>query len=521
MLGQVTVDERKLLQELAVFDGMVQTKSEHATFQSTAQRSSSPILRIPIELTSSIFRAAIGGLSYDNERKAEKMLYNLSHVCEAWRLIALSLPDLWTSFTSTNPSNSDLERLTAHLSRSDNKFLDLHFELNTTIDKEAFKGLMKIATRHITRWKRFVLRSALSSAGHFIPNAQYWRNFFKAVFIEWLSAPNLEVIDIVINPSRSPLELVIPSNSDLPEIPYFQGGAPKLAQARFDSWSLMACKPLSHNVTTLHIGDLHDSGPKYPFTAFLDILASSQLTDLSLSGNIFRQRFEQNARPVLSPELKHIRLANCWALASNIFQYLRAPKLELLVLIRMSLNSSWTFPEAEYDPSAPLNIFPSIRSLAFIDCNTSITCVEHLADITRAATDLYIDHDFNVVTPGSDLFCLMAQTPEANILWPNLCTMHCRIDQLMEGHSDFNIFLDVITRRWETLKKHCVLKLHDEDAQAWEEYDPETWSRLVEGGFYDEWLAADEVDFVPWPPRATQKFDRLWEDEFITSYGKA
>ncbi|KAF8874203.1 hypothetical protein CPB84DRAFT_583859 [Gymnopilus junonius] len=299
-----------LVLELAVLSKEItETKVQYARLQRTMANERLPSLNIPIEVTAEIFREATFGLFDEDESTArEETLRALSHTCHTWRAIVLSLPELWAYFTSTTDRLSDLDRLSIYLSRSKNKPLDLYFYLYPAVKEEAsgnvlqtavIQAILKAAVGHISRWRRFVLRFV------FEVETASWPNFIFEIITNQLFPSNLEVIVIDIDPTKDPSLLAFPPLLQDPVQPYFQDGAPRLLHATFDTWSLTAYKPLAHNVTTLHIRHPPNSIRRYPFTEFLDILASSRLVNLSLSGDAFHP-------PLWRPTYSHTSERQNW-----------------------------------------------------------------------------------------------------------------------------------------------------------------------------------------------------------------
>ncbi|PPQ82580.1 hypothetical protein CVT26_012387 [Gymnopilus dilepis] len=135
---------------------------------------------LPIELLSIVF---LLGASYDDPYADGPFLLKpeqeykpvpssnfqvvVSHVCQHWRLVALSIPTLWTTLHFTDPSH--LSRAKTYLSRcssSQNYLLDVLVETvhaddhvpGRTLYNEELDQIFHIIIPHIKRWRAFHLK---------------------------------------------------------------------------------------------------------------------------------------------------------------------------------------------------------------------------------------------------------------------------------------------------------------------------------------------------------------------------
>ncbi|KAF8874219.1 hypothetical protein CPB84DRAFT_1797846 [Gymnopilus junonius] len=462
----------------------------------------SPIVQIPIEITVSIFQEAIRG--GENNSQID-FACTLSHVCHLWRSISLSLPTLWTSFEYKH-RRSDLHRLSTYLQRSCNQLLDLRFEIGPTDNDHLWRDLLRKAVEHVSRWQRFALL--------FESRMKYPHNIFS--IFKTLSAPNLEVIEVGMDPSS---EGQFPLANSAPFC--FKGGAPKLLQARFDSWSLKLSSPLT-SITTLQIAHPRDHRETLTFASFLDLLKSSRLVNLSLSGPAYHEPL-QGTWPAVAPELRNFRIADCDAVAFNLWNYVKAPKLELLIIIDANPNTlnQTLLPNTNSQQSdADQGPFPSLSTLAFVSCRIDSLSLSRIANLTKSVTSLYVnDCDCNgYFSEDSNPLTIMTNLSPGTILWPQLRAVYCAMENFFQEFKDLEGILNAITCRQDFLRTHCILNLLDSDAKAWEERDPDTWKELLAGGFFMTWVPVAGMDLVPWPPQFLQKYSHRWDHIFMACY---
>lgn len=113
------------------------------------------------ELLSQIFILA----AHDSHDRYDAILYPIvvSHVCAAWRQIAISTSGLWTSIILTHPSPwSQLSRTVTYLSRSRNRPLDLFLdfrdpswnweEASHTFGWKHMENAIRLLIPHVERW---------------------------------------------------------------------------------------------------------------------------------------------------------------------------------------------------------------------------------------------------------------------------------------------------------------------------------------------------------------------------------
>ncbi|KAK7063526.1 F-box domain-containing protein [Favolaschia claudopus] len=126
-----------------------------------------PILSLPVEITSEIFKQHLiqffGSPSeadvlpfVDLARARDGGPFLLSHVCRAWRSIALNMPSLWSrvrvSSSDTDPSDWR-ELLQCWLARADSQLLDL--DLTAGFDQNQTTRLFSTVAPYSSQWRSF------------------------------------------------------------------------------------------------------------------------------------------------------------------------------------------------------------------------------------------------------------------------------------------------------------------------------------------------------------------------------
>jgi len=129
----------------------------------------SPARRLPPELLGEIF---VQCLDKSNNLSKTTPPYVLSKVCQRWRKVALSLPDLWRHLPPLVSSASVNLRVRqrmacveAHLERSGNAGLTFYFCKSTT--PEVDDCILEALFRHSRRWERISLKISEEVCAHF------------------------------------------------------------------------------------------------------------------------------------------------------------------------------------------------------------------------------------------------------------------------------------------------------------------------------------------------------------------
>src|SRR6266446_8540783 len=137
--------------------GIAITKAQ--TKYDTIYNKDPPILRLPTEVAWLIFREAISALEIyrkDNKIKAYLPEVAISHVCQQWRLAAIGLPILWSSFYYHGPSvtRATLHRFKIYLDRSNSNQLELWLDFRRLIrDHELHSAVLDMALTVVHRWR--------------------------------------------------------------------------------------------------------------------------------------------------------------------------------------------------------------------------------------------------------------------------------------------------------------------------------------------------------------------------------
>ncbi|KAJ7466020.1 hypothetical protein FB451DRAFT_1041286, partial [Mycena latifolia] len=85
-----------------------------------------PVRRVPLEILAHIFLCYTNLLGKVESVEVKNGVWILGHICSYWRAVALSTPDLWTSFRSLSPSHEGAPPLVqAWLDRAGNRPLSI------------------------------------------------------------------------------------------------------------------------------------------------------------------------------------------------------------------------------------------------------------------------------------------------------------------------------------------------------------------------------------------------------------
>ncbi|KDR75632.1 hypothetical protein GALMADRAFT_491991 [Galerina marginata CBS 339.88] len=454
-----------------------------------------PISTIPAEISSAIFKTACTDSSpfiNGGQLGTKRVEVTISHVSHQWRSQSLSCPEIWSTFAHDNYRQKiSMDRLSIYLKRSGSRPLNLWIVLSKNdLEPTAITLLLNFLTEHAMRWRRFFL--SLASPGIAWPPSN----------LEPLEAPNLQSLEVYI-PDQHP---------DFPLV-FLEGGTPKLDSVRMDSVSFKSLI-LPSQISTLQI-ELEGHFPQ-PWSTFLDILKCPNLKNLSLFGSNFRQPTGDDSRQIIvANRLQHLRCSDP-VVAREIWPLLQAPRLELAIFKEIPLNE-WNFPDEVTTLNTSPCLFPSLHTLALINCDFEDE--NHpllLAYATKAVRHLYITHESRYVE-SSAFHHMVRQSPET-ILWPNLETLSFMVE--MDDDSDLSpaSCLEVVECRLRVLQKHCILRLFDTEMQWWMSADPQSWSILRDKGFYQriDGYCEGDIDYIPWPPRSDSGFHRLAEEKFLS-----
>ena len=158
-----------------------------------------PIFTLPVEIICLIFREAHSVMEInrkDDQIQVHPTEVAISHVCRQWRLTAIGLPILWSSFYYHGPSATyaTLSRFEIYLERSKLNPLELWLDSRQpTPDHELNVAILDMALTVVSRWQLVSIFSNGDSR-----NSMSTSNFVRLKLKE-LHAPHLEYLALYSN----------------------------------------------------------------------------------------------------------------------------------------------------------------------------------------------------------------------------------------------------------------------------------------------------------------------------------
>ncbi|KAH9483556.1 hypothetical protein JR316_0003026 [Psilocybe cubensis] len=475
-------------------------------------------LSLPIELLYFIFEH----LQNQTQEEPNDLLAEIvvSHVCSAWRSIAIGYPRFWSwyAYRHEKRHKQELERLVVYLERSCNHPLYLWFVLRSylpgprilhprahsdTKESRAISLIQK-ATKHARRWRciSIDIRGAEESY-------QRSSSFFSP--LQNLSFPELETFEVYV-----PRLLYSAYLDDL-----FGGelATPKLWFVRIDPISSLHFNP-PHSITTLELhweyGDPYPLMPEF-LEVLLEIMASPMLTTVSIIGEMFDDACTTgflSKRKRFSTSIKNLRCSSS-IFSSAIFRHFQFPRLEMLFLQEIVLRRIFNF--RPIDPI--LKIFPRLRTLILLNCySLTRECIISLAQYTQNVKHLYILQDPALLIgvhlvdyeERSVFFAIVDEKILSNTtIWPDLDTVmfSTPLPHVISSEQVASC-IDIVQIR----KKQCMLRIPRYNAKYWESEDPVLWASFSDTGKL-EIIPVDANKsigrWLPWPSRKLQGIKRL------------
>lgn len=273
--------------------------------------------RIPPEILSEIF--TLVAVDYYEARRwhhygsthAYKWI-TLTHVCRAWREIALNTPRLWSHIVLTQPTVAKQV-----LARSKKAPLWLSASLNHSDDQRA--ETLDVLMKESARLKEL----HLTGPAHTV----------QALSAKWrTSADLLETINISSDFRQFDPASLLPAPPLSSQI--FSGQTPKLSHLQLHRIAVDWSNPLFCNtLKTLIIHTVYDNAPSLgEFSHLLDALeAMPQLETLQLNESIPRlpddaTQLSHNVQRTISlPHLRHIELFSDAIDSANLLRHISAP----------------------------------------------------------------------------------------------------------------------------------------------------------------------------------------------------
>lgn len=371
-------------------------------------------------------------------------------------------------------------------------------------------GTVDCIVANVRRLRRFSLRIE-----------RRWPAIFLFAEIEYLAAPNLEVLEI----SCPEFDDEMGSPPKLPR-PFFKRGTPELLSLRLDAASFEKSAPMVwDNMTTVTVQVERDSNvhmfDRCPWTAFVALIQCRNLKHLTLAGSIFSFPLTSDlGRPTVSRNLVHFRCSD-QCVNSYMWLLFRAPKLELLIIRRFAVSAAKFVNAADgVRDCADADLFPSLHTLILMDCcpghgpETAQTALQ-LSKATASAMRLVLVQwdDLGVM---NNLLAADSST-QGPLLWPRLET----ITFLYQGRATrprvpWSKCMSMLERRSSLLKKPCKLGLKKHHATQWKTSTPMLWAQFVKAGFFlGEFTDQDHHEAVPWPISGDNPFDKTSELHFL------
>ena len=435
------------------------------------------IFELPTEILCIIFWLACGPSPFENgaEHLSAYTEVPISHVCRRWRSTSLNYPKLWTTiiYDRRLPKMRRyqvVDHLKTYIRRAAGHPLDVRFASLQLYDEDNVYLMLESLLENSSTWHRITLTLPFY--------------IFEIELIDRLRdahAPLLESYEIEVcgyHPSS-----YLPSSPPL-TTPILSPGSPRLTHLSFRTLVFPSSIPCSPYLTTIHIEALKYT---YARTAFFTILRLPSLTNLSVGRMTFLDLFDATSgiEPIIARELVQFR-CSAVAVARCIWAFLRAPKLEVLVLKGIPINSCHFPPAVAVADSSEgvANTFPSLRTVVVLDCEVQgrmRTNARDLANATKSVTNLLISS----ANPSISIFSSILYYHKQGVqLWPNLEFVALN---LFETYGFFpSQIMDFLSSRSGLLHPRLKMTLSEDVASTWKDEDPVSWSTFLESGHYNQ-----------------------------------
>jgi hypothetical protein len=430
-----------------------------------------------------------------------RMEINVSQVCRLWRSMALTYPELWSTFAHDDlwSSNIPLDCLLAYLQRSGNCLVDLYFRLGDN-KREDWVATMDLIVLHVSRWRRLSLRID-----------RPWPADYLFASIEYLLAPNLEMLEVCT--PHFPKD-TLPFGYREFSRPFFRNGVPKLTSLRLDSTSFIRCKPRSLDTLTAVTVHIHDnfamqSTKRTPWSTFVSLISSPNLMHLSIVGQVFdTPNVSELTKYAISPRLANFRCSDNTILYF-MWQLVRAPRLKLLIIKNLGVEGFF-MPDQLDDAE----ILSSLSTLVLLNCSPFAIQKTILGHATHYVKHLTIVRTRDL---GPTVMDNLLDKTEGTMIWPGLETIiYLRLDiKKRAPREDPSTYVAMLERRSRVLNKKCKLGLTAAHANKLKSKDSKSWTKLNKDGFYlGSFSETHGRELVPWPARDAAPFDISSEHHF-------
>jgi len=432
---------------------------------------------LPTEILCIIFWLACGPSPFENgaEHLPAYTEVPISHVCRRWRSTSLNYPKLWTTIIydirlRKMRRHQVVDHLKTYIRRAAGHPLDVRFASLQLYDEDNVYLMLELLLGNSSTWHRISLTLPFY--------------IFETKLIDRLRdthAPLLESYEIEVCGYHPSSYLPNP-----PSTPILSLGSPRLTHLSFRTlvfpWSI----PCSPNLTTIHIEALKYT---YTRTAFFSILRLPSLTTLSVGRVTFLDIFDvtSGVEPIIAHELVQFR-CSAVAVARCIWYFVRAPKLDILVLEGIPINSC-LFPPAALSAAdsgdGVANIFPSVRTVVILDCEVQggiRTDAKDLASATRSVTNLLVSS----ADPSNSIFSsILYYHQQGAQLWPNLEFIALNLFETQRFFQPSQI-MDFLISRSGLHHPRLKMILSEDVASTWKDEDPISWSTFLESGHYNQ-----------------------------------
>ncbi|KIK10165.1 hypothetical protein K443DRAFT_670792 [Laccaria amethystina LaAM-08-1] len=410
-----------LLQEVnAVERELAEQKSRHASIVNE----NTPIYKLPNELLVIILTT-----SHQLTSRARYPFTVLaSHVSSRWRQVVLATPFLWNDIDLDvrplgHTRGRTLQRLSAHLTRSDPCHLDISLSFGLT---EEVAPYLELISAHSKRWRRLSIVARSERVNDI------------NMFLRPATTPALEHLSLHIGtPQDGLLSPRVAYRHVCPQI--MLAGAPSLSFVRLAGLALGNMHPPSNVISTLHLDGwtrhymTHDQ-----FKTIFEGLPS--LVNLSMNQLCIHHPRDPLAitAPIRLPLLRSLRIRGPCAPPHRLLGLLRLPALESLSLLNMETFDSDTIPTLQilsldscaFGETEILNLFAAFPAVVYLGFDESVQ-------------DIY------------EMLCPMSDDLDTLIPWPSLQSLAVRALQTI----DVDPLCAMISKRAESGKPLATLSL--------------------------------------------------------------
>ncbi|KAF7773331.1 hypothetical protein Agabi119p4_5498 [Agaricus bisporus var. burnettii] len=383
-----TLEHRREQLHRQLSDVELRLRGERARYNALLNTRAS-ISKIPFDLLSSIFLLCQAA---GRPKPYYSFAVAASHVTRHWRTVSLSTPLLWNDVRINIQSLSALNRLEAHLERSDDCFLDLYIQASIP----NIKPVMDLISLHSQRWRRLSITTD---------------NDQVSALLTSLSSPLTPLLE------HLSLQIEIPEEHHSPRSKYpsscpkiLISGAPLLTFVRLGGLALGNLAPPSDRITTLDM----DGFERYymepsQLVALLETLPL--LVNLSL-GQLHihhpRDPFDVTKQITL-PLLRSLRICGPCTSPHIMLSLLVLPQLEALALHDL---------DGFHAPSLPF-----VKELLIDSCAFDEIATTNLLHACPSITALAIDFHCPIVWSAMTILGDMA---DDEVAWPSVHTLTVR-----------------------------------------------------------------------------------------------